>query len=534
MPTISSTANIVFANTTFDVFGTTYDDTYFADVKASTILNVTNGGSSTIGSGGPVILNGNGVYEAANSSPGGNIPQISYDTSNITASTPISNPASGAGTRDYSHISGNKYLYVYRDDLNSFYGTAVIATVDGDNITYGTPTVFESAYMGYAYCVALDSTKAVVMFQAGNQQSGHLWRLSLDTTTDTISTVGIKDSFASGGNVSINAYNPIARVNNDIFVIAYDDNSTANNYESKIMVCELDAGASIIKGTPAAPWPAGTRTFSFDLVEFTGNTGDKSFALVSSVNSGIGIRTFYTSGRTATFYQGSPIQVISSQSAGNITATNLATAVETSALFIAYTNYSNSAAGTAFMVYIATGGNLSTSATQTFSTKATGCSAARISDTEVILTYREEDDAFQQFTWQKATAPSTFGGSITFGDRNYVVRTSYGSMLAGLTDNILIGDYDNTATTGLPELIIIGPEENKDYSIIGLAEYGSNVSSGQDFNLLLEGEITDWTSAGILVPGKKYYYANGSFTTDSSNASYIGIATATNEIIVKG
>jgi hypothetical protein len=41
--------------------------------------------------------------------------------------------------------ANNKIVICYRDDGNSYYGTAVVATVSGDSISFGTPAVFSSS-----------------------------------------------------------------------------------------------------------------------------------------------------------------------------------------------------------------------------------------------------------------------------------------------------------------------------------------------------------------------------------------------------
>ena len=41
--------------------------------------------------------------------------------------------------------TNNKIVICYRDDGNSWYGTAVVATVSGDSISFGTPAVFSSS-----------------------------------------------------------------------------------------------------------------------------------------------------------------------------------------------------------------------------------------------------------------------------------------------------------------------------------------------------------------------------------------------------
>ena len=45
--------------------------------------------------------------------------------------------------------NANKTVVVYRDHGNSFYGTAVVATISGTSISFGTPVVYESANCQY-------------------------------------------------------------------------------------------------------------------------------------------------------------------------------------------------------------------------------------------------------------------------------------------------------------------------------------------------------------------------------------------------
>jgi hypothetical protein len=62
----------------------------------------------------------------------------------------------------------NKVVIVYRDGGNSDYGTAVVGTVAGTTISFGTPVVFESSSVSYT-AVTFDSTtnKVVVAYGDG-------------------------------------------------------------------------------------------------------------------------------------------------------------------------------------------------------------------------------------------------------------------------------------------------------------------------------------------------------------------------------
>jgi hypothetical protein len=60
----------------------------------------------------------------------------------------------------------NKIFIAYRDDANSLYGTGVVGTVSGTTISFGTPVVFNSQTSQYLSCT-FDSTsnKVVIAFQ---------------------------------------------------------------------------------------------------------------------------------------------------------------------------------------------------------------------------------------------------------------------------------------------------------------------------------------------------------------------------------
>ena len=70
--------------------------------------------------------------------------------------------------------TNNKVLIAYRDSGNSSYGTAIVGTVSGDSISFGTPAVFESATTLSPAC-AFDSNagRALIAYRDnGNSDQG--------------------------------------------------------------------------------------------------------------------------------------------------------------------------------------------------------------------------------------------------------------------------------------------------------------------------------------------------------------------------
>jgi hypothetical protein len=68
--------------------------------------------------------------------------------------------------------NAQKVVIAYQDQGNSNYGTAVVGTVSGTSISFGTPVVFESASTIYT-SIAYDSTnqKVVIAYRTVETQA---------------------------------------------------------------------------------------------------------------------------------------------------------------------------------------------------------------------------------------------------------------------------------------------------------------------------------------------------------------------------
>ena len=155
--------------------------------KASVITEVTSGDSRTYGS--------SVVFEAAES---GDIQSV-YDPSN------------------------DRVVIAYYDDGNSRYGTAVVGTVSGSSISFGTPVVFESASTG-SISVTYDSSnnKVVISYSdVGNSEYG----------TAVVGTVsGTSISFGSPAVFNSNA--------------TYATGITYDSTNNKVVISYIDGGNS--------------------------------------------------------------------------------------------------------------------------------------------------------------------------------------------------------------------------------------------------------------------------------------------------
>jgi len=119
--------------------------------------------------------------------------------------------------------NAQKVVIVYRDGGNSQYGTAVVGTVSGTSISFGTPVVFESAYTDQP-SVVYDSNaqKVVIAFRdVGNSNYG----------TAVVGTV-------SGTSISFGSAAVFESANVEFIGLAYDSNA------QKVVIAYQDGGNS--------------------------------------------------------------------------------------------------------------------------------------------------------------------------------------------------------------------------------------------------------------------------------------------------
>ena len=138
----------------------------------------------------------------------------------------------------------NKVVIAYRDWGNSYYGTAVVGTVSGTSISFGTPVVFESANIFYASATFdSNSNKVVIAYaDAGNSYYGTSVVGTVSGTSISFETPVVFNS-ANSGSLSTT----FDSANNKV-VIAYRDSGNSN-YGTAIV--GTVSGTSISFGTPA-------------------------------------------------------------------------------------------------------------------------------------------------------------------------------------------------------------------------------------------------------------------------------------------
>ena len=201
------------------------------------------------------------AYNDAGNSDYGTAAVGTVSGTSISFGTPVvfetSRPAYTTATFDSSN---NKVVIAYQDNLNSNYGTIVVGTVSGTSISFGTPSIFNSATT-YYMALTFDSNANKVVLGYRDGSNGNAGTAVVGTVSGTSISFGSASVFQSG---SSNWTAATFDSNSNKVLFAYN-NSTAG----KVAVGTV-SGTSISFGTPV----------TFDV----GNSNQFSTAFDSNLN----------------------------------------------------------------------------------------------------------------------------------------------------------------------------------------------------------------------------------------------------------
>jgi len=203
--------------------------------------------SGTLPSGQPVVVNSDGTVSV-----------VAESTESADQSLGLATTFESANSQDMAATydpDQDKVVIVYQDNTNSLYGTAIIGTVSDTSISFGTPTVFNSANT-YQIATAYDASaqKAVVFYSDdGNSSYG----------TGIVGTV-------SGTSISFGSETVFESATTYWISCAYDANA------QKTVVAYRDSGNSLY-GTSIVATVSGTSiSFGSPVVFNSGSTYETS------------------------------------------------------------------------------------------------------------------------------------------------------------------------------------------------------------------------------------------------------------------
>jgi len=186
-------------------------------------------------------------------------------TSISFGSAVVFNSGATAFTSTIYDSNAQKIVIAYRDDGNSDYGTAIVGTVSGTSISFGSEVVYESANSAFHKAVYdVTAQKVVIAYQdGGNSDYGTVISGTVSGTSISFDTAAVFES-ATTGDICI-AYDS----NAEKVVIAYRDygnsshgtsivfqtgysstNLTSENYIGMSRGVAVQTGSAASSGTP--------------------------------------------------------------------------------------------------------------------------------------------------------------------------------------------------------------------------------------------------------------------------------------------
>ena len=266
---ISATASAAAlgSEATFESASSLYNAVAFDSSNNKVVIAYSDGGANT----------GNAVVATVDSSD-----------NSITFGTPVVfNNAATSYIDIVFDSNSNKVVIVYTDDGNSAYGTAIVGTVSGTSISFGSEAVFESASTNTVTATFDSNSNKVVVCYKDNGNSFYGTSI-VGTVSSTSISFGSAVVFESANSPHIS---PTFDSNSNKVVIAYSDAGDSN--KGKAIVGTV-SGTSISYGT-AAEFESGNTVKNSAVFDSNSNkvvisycdTGDsnKGKAIVGTVSS---------------------------------------------------------------------------------------------------------------------------------------------------------------------------------------------------------------------------------------------------------
>jgi hypothetical protein len=435
------------------------------------------------------------------------------DSTQRSFGTPVTFDSGNAqlGTSVYDSAN-NKVVIIYSDQGNSNYATAIVGTVSGTSISYGTKVVVESSW-STPHGVTYDSVNNKVVFCYSRDASGVNYGAAIvGTISGTSSTWGSSTDFNSHttADADITYDSSSQRV-----VIVYEDR---NNSDYGTAIVGTVSGTSISFGSPVVFSTSDTN----DLHAGFDSTNNKVVVAYRDVgNSNYGTAVVGTvSGTSISF--GSPVVF-------STTYTQDMPVVYDSSnqkIVIAYYAYTGLPSGRA-IVGTVSGTSITFGTFVEFLANTATYEATAYDSTlnQVIIAYRDPSVG----NYGSAIVGTVSGTTIGFGtsvifDSNVVL--GIGCVYDSSNQRVVISYTDDTNTSdGKATVGSVGsstfPTLNSANNFIGISQ--STVASGAAVSVRLPGS-PDQNNTGLLA-GSGYYVdptTSGFTTTSTQPASWSG------------
>ena len=458
--------------------------------------------SGTIGNGATVILNNDGtvsVVAGVDTSVGTPVVFDSVDVTFVSAT--------------FDSVA-NKVVIAYKDNNNSNYGTAVVGTVSGMGISFGTPTVYNSGTSSYN-SAAFDSASGKVVIAYQDASFSQYGTAVVGTVSGTSISFGSEVVFESAVVifVSVTFDSAAGKV-----VIAYRDGGNSN-YGTAIV--GTVSGTSITFGTAVVFDSGISNNMS---ATFDSAAGKVVIAYKAYYNANYGTAVVGTvSGTSISF--GTPA-VYNSGTTNEISATFDSAS---SKVVIAYKNGGNSDSGTA-IVGTVSGTSISFGSAVVFNNLLTNSISAIFDSAagKVVISYDDTTNS----NYGTAIVGTVSGSSISFGSE-IVFSNEQLSYTApafdSATGKVIISYRKQTGSNYGTSVVFANPSSNNT-SFIGISD--STISDTATGSVTIKGGIS--TNVTGLTPNTDYYVQSDGSLSATVSTVHAGKALSSTSILLKG
>ena len=463
--------------------------------------------SGTLPSGKSVVVNSDGTVSVVAGVDSGAGTPVVFESAN-TQNTSVTYDA-----------NAQKVVIVYKDNGNSNYGTAIVGTVSGTSISFGSPVVFISSGVNdpiATYHVA--AQKIVIAYQdVPGDAHGEAIVGTVSGTSISFGNIATFNS-ATTSKISIGYDASAQRV-----VIAYKDEGNSNRGTA---IVGTVSGTSISFGSEVV-FNSGGSTDHTSVV-YDANAQKVVIAYRDGANSNYGTAVVGTvSGTSISF--GSEV-VFESANSFYISAAYYTAAQK---IVISYLDDGNSNYGTA-IVGTVSGTSISFGSAVVFNSGATAyTSTIYDSDAQkIVIAYRDDGNS----DYGTAIVGTVSGTSISFGSE-VVYESANSAFHNGAYDanakKVVIAYQDGgNSDHGTSVVFTVGSTNITSENFIGMSKGGA-VADTKGATVDIIGAVNDEQSG--LTPGQQYFVQNdGTIGTTAATPSVLaGTAISATELLVK-
>lgn len=465
--------------------------------------------SGTLASGQTVALKSDGTV-AVVSATGGTLPE------SVGAPAVFESATSHYNTAAYDSTN-NKVVVAYMDQGNSSYGTAVVGTVSGTSISFGTPVVFEAASVN-SISTTFDSSNGKIVISYRDVGSSSAGTAIVGTVSGTSISFGTAVVFNSTNSTNNSA---VFDSSSNKVVISWSDVSNGFYGTSKVGTV---SGTSISFGTAVVFRSA------FVLPYYQSSTFDSSsnkvviaYRYLSNPSEAV-VGT--VSGTSISF--GTPVAVVAGVQSTDMSATFDSNSNKVVITYALSTGAGQAVVGTVSGTSISFGSAVNYAAASTTFTNRSVASFDSNSN-KVVITYASSGS-----TTGEVIVGTVSGTSISFGTPVVfeAAAVDYVGSTFDSTNNKVVIVYEDDGNSSYGTGVVFqtaGPGPNNT-DFIGITDQAiANTATG---SVVVQGGVNSKVTS--LTIGSDYYVQSNGTLSTTVTAVPAGRALTTSSILLEG